>query len=609
MATVDGLTKSRMLAIEAGTVVDGEVDVSGHLFLTRHDGTIIDAGNVVGPTGPPAPSFGSGGNVNNATAKYIRIAQLDGINDTNGAQMVIDFTGGQNFGQFYNYTATIHFNQSGADNIRADIYEETPYNTGIVWYTRKLSTYVFELWVLIPAYAGSVKVEPRQEWRGETMYDPIQTTPPSPLSTATVYIHNSSMALENEVVVDALLPATYRGGPTQVKINGVLSSATYEWLTPYVPGGSRTVKLKKIGSTWYITGQDQKGYYRFQLNDAEWTTHSDATATTAFSSRARVTRLVSGIVSLSGVLRARGTTPDLTLVGTLPADCRPDFDMIYPVEHGDVARAVTIKANGDILTRGGAWSSDQYLTLDGISFPAAGVATWTTVGSGGSSFGSSFSDDAGFNAQYGAPAFWKDPYGFVWFRGLVKAIATVSADNTRIIDLPSTHRAHLEQHYRGTANNGYSGFGSRPNNGLNWKPSSPGTIGDWYSLSGFVINTADSQANNPWVNPAKFANGWERNGVTYPNGSYLLREDGLCLMQGLMVSGTIGTRVMSLRDNEMWPRDGLIILAGMSNNARGRIDIGGEREALGGQNEPGSVVFTQGDSGAWVSLDGKTWVP
>jgi hypothetical protein len=49
MATVDGLTKARMLAIEAASVVGGSVDnLTGHLILTTHDATEIDAGYVLG---------------------------------------------------------------------------------------------------------------------------------------------------------------------------------------------------------------------------------------------------------------------------------------------------------------------------------------------------------------------------------------------------------------------------------------------------------------------------------------------------------------------------------------------------------------------------------
>lgn len=52
MGEITGLTAARMLAIEAASIVDGEVNVSGHLILTKHDSTPIDAGKVVGDQGP-----------------------------------------------------------------------------------------------------------------------------------------------------------------------------------------------------------------------------------------------------------------------------------------------------------------------------------------------------------------------------------------------------------------------------------------------------------------------------------------------------------------------------------------------------------------------------
>lgn len=50
MATVTGLTKVRMLAIEAASVIGGAV-VGNNLILTKHDLSTIDAGNVRGPAG------------------------------------------------------------------------------------------------------------------------------------------------------------------------------------------------------------------------------------------------------------------------------------------------------------------------------------------------------------------------------------------------------------------------------------------------------------------------------------------------------------------------------------------------------------------------------
>lgn len=54
MATITGLTAERMLEIEGASVIDGEI-VSGDLILTKHDGSQINAGPVIGPAGPVGP--------------------------------------------------------------------------------------------------------------------------------------------------------------------------------------------------------------------------------------------------------------------------------------------------------------------------------------------------------------------------------------------------------------------------------------------------------------------------------------------------------------------------------------------------------------------------
>jgi microcystin-dependent protein len=61
VATVTGMTADAMEAIAADVVVDGTVNGSGHLILTKHDASTIDAGDVTGPkgdtgdTGPTGP--------------------------------------------------------------------------------------------------------------------------------------------------------------------------------------------------------------------------------------------------------------------------------------------------------------------------------------------------------------------------------------------------------------------------------------------------------------------------------------------------------------------------------------------------------------------------
>lgn len=61
MGTVDGLNKARMLAIEAASVVSGVVNGAGHLILTKHDNSTVDAGYVVGPPGTGSTPAGPAG--------------------------------------------------------------------------------------------------------------------------------------------------------------------------------------------------------------------------------------------------------------------------------------------------------------------------------------------------------------------------------------------------------------------------------------------------------------------------------------------------------------------------------------------------------------------
>jgi len=50
--SVTGFTAARSQAIEDSAIVGGSVDGSGDLILARHDGGTINAGAVVGPSGP-----------------------------------------------------------------------------------------------------------------------------------------------------------------------------------------------------------------------------------------------------------------------------------------------------------------------------------------------------------------------------------------------------------------------------------------------------------------------------------------------------------------------------------------------------------------------------
>ena len=88
MATITGLTADRMLEIEAASVVDGDV-VGNDLILAKHDGSIINAGNVRGPAGPVGP-MGQALSV----VSGIRVAEIGELNQIRAGRQLTpaDFT-------------------------------------------------------------------------------------------------------------------------------------------------------------------------------------------------------------------------------------------------------------------------------------------------------------------------------------------------------------------------------------------------------------------------------------------------------------------------------------------------------------------------------------
>jgi hypothetical protein len=60
-----------MLAIEAASVVGGTINGSGHLILTKHDSSVIDAGSVVGTLDSDLTAIAALTPTNNDTMQYI----------------------------------------------------------------------------------------------------------------------------------------------------------------------------------------------------------------------------------------------------------------------------------------------------------------------------------------------------------------------------------------------------------------------------------------------------------------------------------------------------------------------------------------------------------
>ena len=406
-----------------------------------------------------------------------------------------------------------------------------------------------------------------------------------------------------------LLEVSYRGGPAKVKVGGVLSSVAYPWMAPYQAGASREVALLKTGDSWKITGQTENSY-PIVTNDVYWSSYSELSNTSVFSYRPRATLLPSGIVVLSGLLSSKAAPPNGSVIGNIPPELAPDFDTRIAVEMADQNKAIYITTTGEIQAWGG-FIANQYVSLDGVAWVKKGVATWTPIGTtgSGSAIAAKFERFATWDATYGVPSYWKDPYGFVWFQGLLRVKTALNPEDP-IITMPTALLPPRGTHYRIAASDTYGAIGyNYGSNDIVIKSGSPSTIGNWYSLAGFAMVTPEAFANNPWKTPRAFANGWVNyNPSSFTSMQYLMREDGLRISSGLIANGTIGNSVIVMPEEEFWPRYGRIILATMSTNARARIDLSPVVERVWtGSYQPGAFILKQGNP-TWYSLDSRMWV-
>jgi len=421
--------------------------------------------------------------------------------------------------------------------------------------------------------------------------------------------------INNISTQSGLLDPTYRFGSSKVKIDGTLSSNSFEWLTPYKPQGNRVVNLLTVGSSTKIIGQAENNSTQLPLNKTYWYSYNDVndiSGTTLWSSAIKVTKLPSGLVVLSGLLSSITLAPAGSLIATLPVGYRPDNCILHPVLIADFVKTISIETDGSIRVYGQDIPANYYLGLDGVTFWAAGVANWVPIGSGGSSFGVRFSNHAPWDAIYGYPSYWKDPYGFVWFRGLVRALADITIENDIIANLPSNYKANLEQHFIATGDplHPLQGAGSGYNHeGLVHKNITGKTLiaGGAKSLAGICIQTNDSKNSNAWVTPPALGNSWVNcQPSNYPSASYLLREDGLRMLSGLIKFGVLGQAVMLLSEKEYHPENGRQLFPAIASAGEARINIHGTNDG----STAGLISPTRAVNGHnWFSIDQIKWIP
>lgn len=495
MASVTGYTAARMKQIEDATVTDIEVDAAQHLIITKHDGTVVDAGDI------------------SAVAKL-------GVQDNDHTDL----------------------NLAGSGTLASP-------------------------WVL------TAKVK--------------------------------------DNTVKAVLDPMYIGpGPAKVKFlpGNTLSTESYQWIGKFEAWGNRTVDMIRLGDTWKILGHANEEFFGGKISLEPYLANNISPygsmqgVSANYYNEPRAQRLSSGIVVLSGLLGQVTAVTTGQVLFTLPPGYRPDFTMIFPIINSGQAKMISISANGEVRTEGAfVASSNDFFTIDGIAFPAAGVATWTNV----TEFVNNWTNWTGYPARY-----WKDPWGLVWLTGLVTG-GTKGGD-IPMFKVPADHTPYLQTHNLASSDAGLGYVSAFPHNHATTalqrtvvtKGGMPAHT--WLSLCGIRLVTPEAMTLGRWLHP-NGRNGWgAQYNSAYPRLGLSRREDGLVVAQGLMAVGSMNsTQITQLQD---WVAPAkTAVIPNIGGDAQRRFDLFGLLPPLDTPQPRGAIV-ANGTHNAWGSFDGLTWM-
>lgn len=117
MATITGLSAERMRQIEAASIVDGRIDESGHLILTRYDETEIDAGDaLVAVPESSVIQFVTGFTEVTPAANYPDGVSLQWIDGASNASTWPTFSGK------WGHITTVNFRSSESNNDTSQVW-------------------------------------------------------------------------------------------------------------------------------------------------------------------------------------------------------------------------------------------------------------------------------------------------------------------------------------------------------------------------------------------------------------------------------------------------------------------------------------------------------
>jgi hypothetical protein len=314
-----------------------------------------------------------------ATARWVRVARIDGVNASNGAFMTLAYGGGGGFGDINAQdSGRIHFGQRGADIVTLTVIHDTTTPTAITtFYTRKISTYVYELWAALPAYNLPLGVQVLSAFPSTSVLtmDQVAGTAPSSLVAATEDVVLQTNGFNLGSVAESRTPNSFPLG---------YSHGFGDAFFPTTVGTIEVVRqsdVRAVQRCWEKGDSvEQRWWYRSALNGTTWgpwilaggdtgwvdlSSYYAAGGTGAFEGRIR-----GSLVELRGspTLDIVNSTGAVELWDAIPAIYRPStrnaWGSFYSGAGYTSAIVLRIDGTGAVANRTGAnWTTTGQFTL------------------------------------------------------------------------------------------------------------------------------------------------------------------------------------------------------------------------------------------------------
>jgi len=399
------------------------------------------------------------------------------------------------------------------------------------------------------------------------------------------------------------LTNVYGGYTAQLDGTSVSIAVTMDRLLArdYPQVGDRVTLVEKSIGGWHVTGRAWSLQYLQPINN--WGIYDY----TYMNPGAYKT--YEGIVGLFGLISkgASGSIASGTVLAVLPVGYRPDYDLLVPVNDTDGHGRIVIRANGNIEVYG--ISTGSYISLSGVTFPAAGVATWAIVQptgtAGAHTFANSWTNYTQSGYNFGPARLWQSPKSGVVFVQAVLAGGSTTSLTAMINLVPGSWTPTVQQIMQSVApGNAYAGWRAMTNNTLVYEAGgNAGPLPVFGTYLTAAANSGDSTSVQRISVPAT-AGGW----VDYDQPTYgtvvALRYQGISYYHGLVKSGPSGTSSSRAPQRWFYGLDGPDTTSTNSELAKVQSATGVGRMDLTNQ---GFLVPRNGST-SWFSFGGLSFV-